>query len=127
MTRKAPASAKCWFLFTFIFCILPHAAFRIPGAIARAWLKKLPLGPAIWNGFAGALMANTPPQQLQAILPSTLDVYNAWVTSRGASYAADILAADNATRLLWIGPKKADKVVLFFHGMSYTLPLLDCS
>ncbi|KAL4820743.1 alpha/beta-hydrolase [Aspergillus spinulosporus] len=123
MTRKALASAKRQFLFTFVLCVLPYAVFRIPGAIVRALLKKLPLGPAIWNGFAGALMANTPPQQLQAMLPSTLDMYNSWVTSRGASYAADILAADNATRLLWIGPRKASKVVLFFHGGGYVMPL----
>lgn len=105
------------FLYTLIFSVLPSATFRIPGAILRARFKRLPLGPAIWNGFAGALMAKTPPDQLQAILPSTIDVYDAWVESHGANRAVDILPADNTTRLLWLGPRKSEKVVLFFHGM----------
>ena len=117
MARKTPPFVDWRFLFTLIFRVLPSAAFRIPGAIFRALLKQLPLGPAMWNGFAGALMANTPPNQLQAVLPSTIDVYDAWVVSHGASRAVDVLAADNATRLFWIGPRKSSKVVLFFHGM----------
>lgn len=111
------AFANRRFLYTLIFHVLPSAAFRIPGAIVRAGFKQLPLGPAVWNGFAGALMAKTPPDQLRAILPSTIDVYDAWVGSHGASRAVDILAADNSTRLLWLGPRKSNKVVLFFHGM----------
>lgn len=62
-------------------------------------------------------MDNTPPQELQAILPSTIDTYNTWVSCNGATRAVDILAADNSTRLLWIGPRKAKNVILFFHGM----------
>ncbi|OJI97979.1 hypothetical protein ASPVEDRAFT_49853 [Aspergillus versicolor CBS 583.65] len=118
-----PAVAKWRFLPTLIFSVLPSAALRISGAILRAWFKRLPLGPAIWNGFAGALMAKTPPVQLQAILPSTIDVYDAWVESHGANRAVDILPADNTTRLLWLGPRKSEKVVLFFHGGGYVMPL----
>lgn len=66
-------------------------------------------------------MANTPPRDLQAILTSTIDIYNAWVSSNDAARAVDVLAADNSTRLLWIGPRKAEKVVLFFHGTISTL------
>jgi hypothetical protein len=88
-------------------------------------LKNLPLGASIWNGFAGALMTNTPPQYLQAILPSTIDTYNAWISSQGAVPAVDVLAADNSTRLLWVGPKYASKVVLFFHGMTMHYFLLE--
>ncbi|KAH8697700.1 catalytic protein [Talaromyces proteolyticus] len=125
MMRSISPLTRLRFLFTLAFFILPRAAFRIVGAMIRAWQKKLPLGPSIWNGFAGALMANTPPQQLQAILPSTMETYDAWVLSHGASYAEDILTADNSTRLLWLGPKKANKVVLFFHGGGYVMPLSD--
>lgn len=118
MNTKMPAFAEWRFLSTLIFYVLPSAAFRIPGAIVRAGFKRLPLAPAIWNGFAGALTAKTPPDQLQAMLPSTIDVYDAWVLSHGASRAVDVLPADNATRLLWLGPRKSDKVVLFFHGIT---------
>lgn len=116
MSRRIPASTKLQFLIIFLFRTVPCAVSRILGAAVRAWLKNLPLGASIWNGFAGALMINTPPQQLQAILPSTIDTYNAWILSHGAIPAIDVLMADNSTRLLWIGPKCASKVVLFFHG-----------
>lgn len=73
----------------------------------------------MWNGFAGALMTNTSPDQLQTVLPSTLETYEAWVQSHRVSRAVDVLAADNATRLLWIGPSVSKKVLLFFHGMIF--------
>lgn len=62
-------------------------------------------------------MFNTQPKDLQTILPSTIETYKAWVSSHNAAYTVDVLAADNSTRLLWIGPRKAKNVVLFFHGM----------
>jgi hypothetical protein len=119
MTHKLSAYTKLRLLVNFLFRTLPSAAFRIPGAIIRAWLKGLPLGPSAWNSFAGALMTSTPPRDLQVLVPSTIDTYNTWVSSHGAAHAVDVLAADNSTRLLWIGPRKAKKVVLFFHGMIY--------
>jgi hypothetical protein len=78
----------------------------------------------MWNGFAGALMAHTPPNQHQAILPSTIDVYNSWVASHGASRSVDVLAADDSIHLLWIGQRESKKVILFFHvTMSPFTPL----
>lgn len=117
MTRNISASTKLRIFLTFLFLTLPNAAFRISGAFVRAWLKGLPLGSSIWNGFAGAVMVNTHPRDLQSILPSTIETYNAWVSSHNIAHTVDFLEADNSTRLLWIGPRKAKNVVLFFHGM----------
>ncbi|CAK41906.1 catalytic protein [Aspergillus niger ATCC 1015] len=122
MTRNL---AKVRFLLTLVLCVLPRAAIRISAAIFRAFWKGLPLGSSMWNGFAGALITNTPPDQLQAVLPSTLKTYESWVLSRGVSRAVDVLAADNSTRLLWIGPSISAKVLLFFHGGGYVLPLSE--
>lgn len=108
--------AKLRFFFNLVFYVLPIAGFRIIGAIVRGWMKRLPLGLCIWNGFSGALMANTPPKQFQAILPSTIEAYNTWALSHGNKSKVDVLAADGSTRLLWIGPKQGNKVVLFLHG-----------
>ncbi|KAL2835450.1 hypothetical protein BJY01DRAFT_238827 [Aspergillus pseudoustus] len=82
-----PSFIKIRFLLKFLFCVLPHATCRIPAAICHALCKKLPLAPSSWNGFTGALMANTHPAQLQAILPPTIDAYDAWVSSREMSPA----------------------------------------
>ncbi|KAJ5675493.1 hypothetical protein N7462_008390 [Penicillium macrosclerotiorum] len=68
-------------------------------------------------------MVNTHPRDLQSILPSTIETYNTWVSSHNTAHTVDNLAADNSTRLLWIGPKKAKNVVLFFHGGGYVMPL----
>jgi hypothetical protein len=114
MTQKISPHTKIRLLLTFFFQILPNAAFRISGAFVRAWLKGLPLGPSMWNGFAGALMIHTRPRDLQSILPSTIETYNTWTSSHNTAHTVDVLAADNSTRLLWIGPKKAKNVVLFF-------------
>ncbi|GES58204.1 amidohydrolase family protein [Aspergillus terreus] len=81
-----------------------------------AWLSNLPLRLAIWNGFVGSLMVNTPPDQLQAILPPTFDTYSTWVLSKGREVDADILG-NTSTGLLWIGPKRSSKVLLFFHAI----------
>ncbi|PLB54516.1 alpha/beta-hydrolase [Aspergillus steynii IBT 23096] len=125
MKSNASVFLRLQFLFTFLCWVLPHAALRIPAAIVRARIRGLPLGPSIWNAFAGALMANAPPHQLQAIMPSTIETYNAWISSHGTRRAVDILPADRSTRLLWMGPRKANKVVLFFHGGGYVMPLSE--
>lgn len=117
MTRRISAFVKLRLLLKLVFYILPRAAVTVTGAIVRSWLRKLPLGPAIRNAFAGTLMANIPPVQLQAVLSTTFDTYNAWTLARGDSPRVDVLSADNSTRLLWLGPAKPNKVVLFFHGM----------
>lgn len=44
-------------------------------------------------------MANTPSNQLQAVLPSAIDVYDTWDASHKVSRAVDVLAADNFTHL----------------------------
>ncbi|KAJ5338486.1 hypothetical protein N7452_005214 [Penicillium brevicompactum] len=68
-------------------------------------------------------MVNTHPRDLQSILPSTIETYNAWVSSHNIAHTVDFLEADDSTRLLWIGPRKAKYVVLFFHGGGYAMPL----
>ncbi|KAB8263702.1 alpha/beta-hydrolase [Aspergillus pseudonomiae] len=122
MARKLSPVGGLQVLFNFVFFVLPSATGRIGRAIIRAWLRKLPMKPAIWNGFAGSLMLNIPPVQLQAILPSTFDAYKEWITSRGDDIRVDVVA-DNSTRLLWVGPRGGKKVLLFFHGGGYVMPL----
>jgi len=121
------------FLLTFLFSTVPTSLARVPSAIIRAWLKNLPRGPSIWNGFAGALMATASPRQLQAILPSTIETYKAWAASRrecAKNGVEEIVVeaaggdgeGDDLIRLLWVGPRrKGGKVLLFFHGMYATL------
>ncbi|OJK02611.1 hypothetical protein ASPACDRAFT_57615 [Aspergillus aculeatus ATCC 16872] len=111
-------------------------AFRIPlslifnvfktaiGASARGF----PLRPSIQNACARAIMDCLHPDQVQAIAPSTTQTYTSWIRRNaertGLFHRIDTLK-DETTHLLWLGHKKSDKVILFFHGGGYVLPLSD--
>ncbi|KAJ7270930.1 Alpha/Beta hydrolase protein [Mycena rebaudengoi] len=61
--------------------------------------------------------------QLQNMFGTTLGTYNAWTTKEKLPPIVDELGED--ARLLWIGPKRLDHVVLLFHGGGYVLPSAD--
>ncbi|KAJ5737861.1 catalytic protein [Penicillium malachiteum] len=70
-------------------------------------------------------MANIPPKQIHAVLPSTVDTYQKWTTAVGGLPDFELLS-DGKTRLLWLGRRKAKNVLLFFHegtGGGYVMPL----
>lgn len=55
-------------------------------------------------------------QQLQLLLGTPIGVYEAWLEKNKISPNVEVIG-DN-TRLLWIGAKKTEKVVLYFHGIA---------
>ncbi|KAJ6007297.1 alpha/beta-hydrolase [Penicillium herquei] len=70
-------------------------------------------------------MANLPPKQIHAVMPSTVNTYETWTAGVGDLPDIDTLA-DGKTILLWLGRRKAKKVLLFFHGEiggGYVMPL----
>ncbi|KAL4801252.1 Alpha/Beta hydrolase protein [Aspergillus unguis] len=123
MAPKLSTRTKLRLIASFLFWTLPNAVIRSSGAFFRAWLKGLPVGPSMLNGLIGSLMDNTHPRDIQAVLPPSVEAYNAWVVSHNTPPTVDVLAADKSTHLLWIGPSKAKNVVLFFHGGGYVMPL----
>lgn len=54
--------------------------------------------------------------QLQKAFGTTLATYQKWTKSNKLPATVDELGED--ARLLWIGPKRLDRVVLFLHGWS---------
>ncbi|KDR71892.1 hypothetical protein GALMADRAFT_74610 [Galerina marginata CBS 339.88] len=61
--------------------------------------------------------------QLQYMLPKSVDTYKVWAKANGLPIRVEELV-DDAT-IMWIGPKRTDKVVLYFHGGAFFAPLLD--
>lgn len=120
MVSTMTASTKARILFNFIILVLPIAACNTLKAVLRAWLQRLPIGLAVKNAFGRAAMGHTPTRDIQAILPSTIDTYRQWAASVGFRPEIETLS-DNATRLMWIGSTKSDKVILFLHGKSPSL------
>ncbi|KAJ7651406.1 Alpha/Beta hydrolase protein [Roridomyces roridus] len=58
--------------------------------------------------------------QLQAQFGSTLNVYTKWAKQVKMPVVVDELGDD--ARLLWLGPKRLDHVILFVHGGGFALP-----
>ncbi|TFK61074.1 alpha/beta-hydrolase [Pluteus cervinus] len=60
--------------------------------------------------------------QLQYILgSSSLRVYERWVEGAELPFVIEEIGED--ARLMWIGPKRTDKVILYFHGGGFLLPV----
>ncbi|GLB44456.1 putative alpha beta hydrolase fold protein [Lyophyllum shimeji] len=59
-------------------------------------------------------------RQLQWALGDTRDVYEAWTKKQGLPLVIDELGENS--RLLWIGEKRTDRVILYLHGGAYLLP-----
>ncbi|KIJ96222.1 hypothetical protein K443DRAFT_682448 [Laccaria amethystina LaAM-08-1] len=71
------------------------------------------------------LLSHSSLPQLQYVGGTTLGVYKAWVKKKKLPITVEELGED--TRLLWVGPKQTKRVVLYFHGGGYILPLQDFS
>lgn len=54
-------------------------------------------------------------KQLQYALGTTHEVYMDWTKRNGLPAVIDELGEDS--RLLWIGQRRTDRVILYFHGM----------
>ncbi|KAF7362878.1 Abhydrolase-3 domain-containing protein [Mycena venus] len=69
------------------------------------------------------LFTNLTPTQLRNHFGSTLHVYGKWTKQFKVPAIVDELGVD--ARLLWIGSKRLEHVVLFVHGGGYFLPPPD--
>ncbi|KAJ7629996.1 Alpha/Beta hydrolase protein [Mycena polygramma] len=61
--------------------------------------------------------------QLQSAFGTTLGMYQQWAKKAKLPATVDELGED--ARLLWIGPKRLDRVVLFLHGGGFVLPAAE--
>lgn len=60
-------------------------------------------------------------KQLQWILGDTRDVYEGWMKSQRLPLVIDELGENS--RILWIGERRTDRVILYLHGGAYLLPV----
>ncbi|KAG6847998.1 hypothetical protein H0H93_004275 [Arthromyces matolae] len=60
--------------------------------------------------------------QLQYLFTTTLRVYRHWTWMKGFPVLVDEIGTVDA-RLLWIGPRNGKRVILYFHGGAYSLPV----
>ncbi|KAJ6583031.1 Alpha/Beta hydrolase protein [Mycena vulgaris] len=63
--------------------------------------------------------------QMQRMLGTTRGMYKQWTKANKLPAVIDELGED--ARLLWIGPKRLERVVMFVHGGGFLLPATDFS
>ncbi|KAJ6578882.1 Alpha/Beta hydrolase protein [Mycena vulgaris] len=63
--------------------------------------------------------------QLQTAFGTTQGMYKAWTKTNKLPAVIDELGED--ARLLWIGPKRLERVVMFLHGGAFLIPASDFS
>ncbi|KAJ7661577.1 Alpha/Beta hydrolase protein [Mycena polygramma] len=68
-------------------------------------------------------VSNLSVAQLQYASGTTFSVYNKWTKDNKMPVTVDDLGGD--ARLLWIGPKRTDRVLYFCHGGCFVLPTTD--
>jgi acetyl esterase/lipase len=61
--------------------------------------------------------------QLQVVFGTTAGTYNKWCKAAKLATTVDELGQD--AKLLWIGPKRLERVVLYFHGGGFLVPAGD--
>ncbi|KAG5641211.1 hypothetical protein DXG03_005759 [Asterophora parasitica] len=86
-----------------------------PNNKQKPW--KRVLGDKLFYFLTGQLNV----KQLQWALGDTRDVYNDWVKGQKLPQVVDELGENS--RLLWIGQRRTDRVILYLHGGAYLLPM----
>lgn len=60
-----------------------------------------------------------PPRQANAILPSTSHQYDDW--ARRNQFIRNIEDVGDVAKIMWLGKKRTDKVLLFIHGKTSSM------
>ncbi|KAH7909761.1 alpha beta-hydrolase [Hygrophoropsis aurantiaca] len=77
----------------------------------------------IFDSTARYVLSKCDIRQLQSVSGTTYAAYNSWLKQSKASSVVEIL--DNDTRLLWIGLRRTDRVLVYCHGGGFVGPLSD--
>jgi hypothetical protein len=72
------------------------------------------------DGVIRSLLTGLNPRQVQYVLGTTAAIYRTW--SGHVKQDPNVEAIGEAANLLWIGERKLEKVILYFHGE----PALQC-
>ncbi|KAK0190540.1 Alpha/Beta hydrolase protein [Armillaria mellea] len=103
------------------FLLLPlHVIWRILTASCpnNSWRMMITLVVARY------LMDHLCYRELQYLSGQAVDVYARWIFLRGLPSTVDKIR-ENGAYLLWVDPKRMDKVLLYIPGGGYVLPPFD--
>jgi hypothetical protein len=95
------------------------AFFLIYISLFGRWSSKRangrPLNRVLHDEAAYFVLSHLSVRQLQAVSGSSLAGYAKWAKRRKISQVIDELS-DSDTRIMWVGPRETDHVVIYCHG-----------
>ncbi|KAK3352648.1 Alpha/Beta hydrolase protein [Lasiosphaeria hispida] len=109
--------------------------FQLPLNVIRCLIiaksRCIPLLPYATTGVMRTILQVLQPRQVQALVPSCIDVYTSWIPAKQKALPALGLRLDTESvpgspdaSLFWIGNRHtAKKFVLHFHGGAFYVPL----
>ncbi|KAJ7620106.1 Alpha/Beta hydrolase protein [Roridomyces roridus] len=101
--------------------LLPLPVILAWTALAHSFKATKPMKRILGDHSLRYLSSHLTTAQLQYVLGTTDSVYKTWTEREGLEVVVDELGED--AKLLWIGPKRMDRVLLVLHGGGYFLPL----
>jgi len=80
------------------------------------------LGDGAFRLLASSMNA----RQFQFYMGTTLQIYEKWAKKNDLPIVIEEIDNSNSeSKLLWFGPKRTDRVVLYFHGGGFVIPMQD--
>ncbi|KAF8884709.1 Alpha/Beta hydrolase protein [Mucidula mucida] len=77
----------------------------------------------VTEGFSRYFTDHLKYNQIQWLQPDTFGILKKWTRRRKVTVTVDELPS--GAKLLWMGPKRLDKVILYIHGGGFVFPLSD--
>ncbi|KAL0564471.1 hypothetical protein V5O48_017573 [Marasmius crinis-equi] len=107
--------------FPSLFDVLKAALLKAPSS---ARVTKKHVYRLIFESFTRFLLDHTTDEQIQQINGPTIQVYNDWASQNGIQpVVEDVPGSDK--KVVWIGNKNAERVVVYAHGGGYVIPMAD--
>ncbi|KAH7917458.1 alpha beta-hydrolase [Leucogyrophana mollusca] len=112
-------------------CVLTLSLIPLPLVVLCNFLTS-PLSPrnkgktnarVVFDSTARYVLARCDIRQLQHVSGTTYAAYTSWLKQSKAPAVVEKL--DNGARLLWVGAKRTDRVVIYCHGGGFVGPLSD--
>ncbi|KAJ7917483.1 alpha beta-hydrolase [Mycena leptocephala] len=111
-----------------ILTLIQIPFFLIYVCLFGRWSSKRangrPLNRILHDEAAYFVLSHLSVRQIQAVAGSSLAGYAKWARQRKIGQVIDELS-DSDTRIMWVGPRETDHVVIYCHGGGFVGPLSD--
>ncbi|KAK7438597.1 hypothetical protein VKT23_017932 [Stygiomarasmius scandens] len=95
------------------------------GGLLASPIKEKPLKRIIFDGAIRHMTSNISIAQMQSFSKGGVSNYEAWAKQMGLELEAQIDDIGGDARLFWLGPKSAERIILYVPGGGYMAPVAD--